>query len=110
MDNSNLFCLKWSNFQKNVSNEFKKIQMDEDLVDITFVCGEGESFGAHKLVLFACSPFLKRLLKVSENLLPYLVDVYISRFLGQSLFASHFLYERCEAGSLKGNIRLHVLR
>ncbi|XP_037036171.1 broad-complex core protein isoforms 1/2/3/4/5-like [Bradysia coprophila] len=65
MDSNNLFCLKWSNFQKNVSNEFKKIQMDEDLVDITFVCGEGESFGAHKLVLFACSPFLKRLLKVN---------------------------------------------
>lgn len=69
MDGNNLFCLKWSNFQKNVSNEFKKIQMDEDLVDITFVCGEGESFGAHKLVLFACSPFLKRLLKVSCNLM-----------------------------------------
>lgn len=68
MESNNLFCLKWSNFQKNVSNEFKKIQMDEDLVDITFVCGEGgESFGAHKLVLFACSPFLKRLLKVSGN-------------------------------------------
>lgn len=66
MDGNNLFCLKWSNFQKNVSNEFKKIQMDEDLVDITFVCGEG-AIGAHKLVLFACSPFLKRLLKVSEN-------------------------------------------
>lgn len=69
MDSSKLFCLKWSNFQKNVSNEFKKIQMDSDLVDITFVCGEGESFGAHKLVLFACSPFLKRLLKVSEHLM-----------------------------------------
>lgn len=58
-----LFCLKWSNFQKSVSSEFKKIQEDADLVDITFAC-EGGMFGAHKLVLFACSPYLKAVLKV----------------------------------------------
>lgn len=58
-----LFCLKWSNFQNSISSEFKKIQDDEDLVDITFAC-EGGMFGAHKLVMFACSPYLKAILKV----------------------------------------------
>lgn len=60
-----LFCLKWSNFQNSISSEFKKIQDDEDLVDITFAC-EGGMFGAHKLVMFACSPYLKALLKVKR--------------------------------------------
>lgn len=47
----------------NVSSEFKKIQEASDLVDITFSC-EGKQFGAHKLVLFACSPYFKEVLKV----------------------------------------------
>ena len=59
-----LFYLKWSNFQKNVSSEFKKIQEAADLVDITFSCDGGIQFGAHKLVLFACSPYFKEVLKV----------------------------------------------
>lgn len=58
-----MFCLKWSNFQRSVSSEFKKIQEEAELVDITFAC-EGGMFGAHKLVLFACSPYLKTVLKV----------------------------------------------
>lgn len=49
----------------NVSSEFKKIQEASDLVDITFSC-EGKQFGAHKLVLFACSPYFKEVLKVNN--------------------------------------------
>lgn len=47
----------------NVSSEFKKIQESSDLVDITFSC-DGKQFGAHKLVLFACSPYFREILKV----------------------------------------------
>lgn len=50
----------------NVSSEFKKIQEAADLVDITFSC-DGKQFGAHKLVLFACSPYFKEVLKVKKN-------------------------------------------
>lgn len=66
LNEADLFCLKWSNFQRSVSSEFKKIQEDEELVDITFAC-DGGMFGAHKLVLFACSPYLKNILKVSTR-------------------------------------------
>lgn len=66
LNEADLFCLKWSNFQRSVSSEFKKIQEDEELVDITFAC-DGGMFGAHKLVLFACSPYLKNILKVSDE-------------------------------------------
>ncbi|GAB0095811.1 Zinc finger C2H2 superfamily [Sergentomyia squamirostris] len=56
------YLMKWHNFQKNVSIQFERLREDEDLVDITFAC-EGRQIRAHKLVLFACSPYFKQLLK-----------------------------------------------
>jgi BTB/POZ domain/C2H2-type zinc finger/Zinc-finger of C2H2 type len=57
-----LFFLKWNNFQKNVSTQFEKLRECDELCDITFAC-DGQYLGAHKLVLFACSPYFKNLLK-----------------------------------------------
>lgn len=62
--NDELFYLKWQNFQKNVSKQFERLRRDDDLVDITFAC-DGKEIRAHKLVLFACSPYFKQLLKVN---------------------------------------------
>ncbi|XP_059616221.1 protein bric-a-brac 1-like [Phlebotomus argentipes] len=63
MNEDELFYLmKWHNFQKNVSIQFERLREEEDLVDITFAC-EGRQIRAHKLVLFACSPYFKQLLK-----------------------------------------------
>jgi BTB/POZ domain len=42
---------------------------EEDLVDITFAC-EGKKIGAHKLVLFSCSPYFKELLKENRSTHP----------------------------------------
>lgn len=53
-------------YRVSVSSEFKKIQEAADLVDITFSC-DGKQFGAHKLVLFACSPYFKEVLKVNVH-------------------------------------------
>lgn len=39
---------------------------EEELFDITFAC-EGKKIGAHKLVLFSCSPYFKDLLKVNQS-------------------------------------------
>lgn len=39
---------------------------EEDLVDITFAC-EGKKLGAHKLVLYSCSPYFKELLKDNKS-------------------------------------------
>lgn len=64
--NDELFYLKWNNFQKNVSTQFEKLREEDDLVDITFAC-EGRKLTAHKLVLFACSPFFKELLKKNPS-------------------------------------------
>uniref|UniRef100_A0A182VGZ4 BTB domain-containing protein n=1 Tax=Anopheles merus TaxID=30066 RepID=A0A182VGZ4_ANOME len=66
VNNDELFYLKWNNFQKNVSTQFEKLREDDDLVDITFAC-EGRMLTAHKLVLFACSPYFKELLKKNPS-------------------------------------------
>lgn len=63
IDQVNVDFILFSN-RMNVSSEFKKIQEAADLVDITFSC-DGKQFGAHKLVLFACSPYFREILKVS---------------------------------------------
>ncbi|XP_070503001.1 protein abrupt-like isoform X1 [Chironomus tepperi] len=62
MAGSELFYLKWNNFTKNV----RRMRDEEDLVDITFAC-EGKKLGAHKLVLYSCSPYFKELLKDNKS-------------------------------------------
>jgi BTB/POZ domain len=44
----------------------RRMRDEEDLVDITFAC-EGKKIGAHKLVLFSCSPYFKDLLSSNKS-------------------------------------------
>lgn len=57
------FCLRWNNFQTNITSQFETLRQDEDFVDVTLTC-EGKSVKAHKVVLSACSPYFKELFKV----------------------------------------------
>ncbi|KAI1301748.1 Protein bric-a-brac 2 [Halotydeus destructor] len=54
------FCLKWNNYQSNMSEVFQNMLMNENMVDVTLAC-EGDSLRAHKMVLAACSPFFQSL-------------------------------------------------
>lgn len=54
------FCLKWNNYQSNMSEVFQNMLMTENMVDVTVAC-EGASLKAHKMVLAACSPFFQTL-------------------------------------------------
>ena len=58
------FCLKWNNYQSNVTSTFKDLLAVEDFVDIT-LSAEGGALRAHKVVLSACSPYFRDILKVS---------------------------------------------
>ena len=55
------FCLKWNDFERNISSAFKEIREDRELLDITIAC-EDEQLEAHKVVLSACSPFFRQVL------------------------------------------------
>ena len=57
------FCLKWNNYQSNVTTTFKELLAVEDFVDIT-LSAEGGALRAHKVVLSACSPYFRDILKV----------------------------------------------
>ncbi|XP_023708847.1 broad-complex core protein isoforms 1/2/3/4/5 isoform X2 [Cryptotermes secundus] len=61
-------CLTWNSFTDNIVSSLESSYGDGDFVDVTLAC-EGESIKAHKLVLSACSQYLKRLLK--ENPCPH---------------------------------------
>jgi len=53
------YCLRWHDFQTNVTSAFSEIRDDEDLLDVTLVCPDGGMLRAHKLMLSACSPMFK---------------------------------------------------
>ncbi|KAJ3642433.1 hypothetical protein Zmor_025222 [Zophobas morio] len=58
------FCLRWNNFQANITSQFEALRDDEDFTDVTIAC-EGQRMQAHKVVLSACSPFFKELFKAN---------------------------------------------
>ena len=60
------YCLKWNNYQSNVTTTFKELLAVEDFVDIT-LSAEGGALRAHKVVLSACSPYFRDILKVSTG-------------------------------------------
>lgn len=61
------FCLRWNNYQSSITSAFENLRDDEDFVDVTLAC-DGKSLKAHRVVLSACSPYFRELLKVSTDL------------------------------------------
>ena len=55
-------CLKWNDFQDLLQTSFVELKNDTDFTDVTLAC-EDQSIKAHKVVLSACSPFFKKMLK-----------------------------------------------
>ena len=56
------FCLKWNNYQASLTSAFKNLLEEEDFVDVT-LSAESQTLKAHKVVLSACSPYFRELLK-----------------------------------------------
>jgi len=65
------FCLKWNDFERNISSSFQDIKNDEDFLDVTIACDDNQ-IRAHKLVLSACSPFFRSFLKKNPHQHPLL--------------------------------------
>jgi len=74
---SEKFCLKWNDFESNISASFKELRHDSELFDLTLAC-EDDHLSAHKVILSACSSFFRNILrrtKNHQNLLLYLKGV-----------------------------------
>jgi len=68
---SEKFCLRWNDFESNISVAFKELREDKDFFDVTLAC-EDEQIHAHKLILAACSPFFRNVLRRNAHQHPLL--------------------------------------
>ena len=58
---SEKLCIKWNEFQHNISKIFGKLRADTDYTDVTLACEDGKQIGAHRVVLAASSDFFQKL-------------------------------------------------
>jgi len=65
------FCLRWNDFENNISNAFKELRDDKDFFDVTLACDD-EQIPAHKVILAACSPFFRNILRRNNHQHPLL--------------------------------------
>merc|ERR1712215_574574 len=65
------FCLRWNDFENNISLAFREIREEKDFFDCTLSCGSRQ-IQAHKLILSACSPFFKSILRQNPHQHPLL--------------------------------------
>ena len=65
------FCLKWNDFEHNVSSSFNDIREEKDFFDVTLVC-DNNQIEAHKVIIGACSPFFRTILRRNPHQHPLL--------------------------------------
>ena len=71
MSSSEKFCLKWNDFEANVSCAFRELREEEDFFDVTLACDD-EQIQAHKVIVSACSPFFRNVLRRNPHQHPLL--------------------------------------
>ena len=65
------FCLRWNDFETNISAAFREIKDDKDFFDVTLACDDNQ-IQAHKVIISACSPFFRAVLKKNPHQFPLL--------------------------------------
>jgi len=71
MGSSEKFCLRWNDFEKNISGAFRELREDKDFFDVTLACDD-DQIQAHKVILSACSPFFRTILRRNRHEHPLL--------------------------------------
>ena len=71
MSTQEKFCLRWNDFETNISSAFRELREDKDFFDVTLAC-EDDQIQAHKVILSACSPFFRTVLKRNPHERPLL--------------------------------------
>ena len=66
------FCLKWNDFQTNVSNAFRNLRKTENFYDVTLVSDDQKQISAHKVVLASSSEYFKNILTSNTHSHPML--------------------------------------
>jgi len=71
MGTSEKFCLRWNDFESNISGAFRELREDKDFFDVTLACDD-DQLQAHKVILSACSPFFRTILRRNRHEHPLL--------------------------------------
>ena len=90
MGSTEKFCLRWNDFETNISRAFRELREDKDFFDVTIACDD-DQIEAHKVILSACSPFFRTVLKRNKHQHPlvYLKGVRYSDMLSVLNFMYH---------------------
>ena len=70
MQHSEKLCLKWNDFQENLTSAFGVLRNDKDFADVTLACEDGTHIEAHKVILVilaSSSPFFMEMLKKNKH-------------------------------------------
>jgi len=60
-------CLKWNDFQENVTSAFGERRQDREFADVTLACEDGQQVEAHKVILASSSPFFLDILTRNKH-------------------------------------------
>jgi len=71
MSTSEKFCLRWNDFESNISVAFRELREEKDFFDVTLACDDSQ-IQAHKVILSACSPFFRNVLRRNPHQHPLL--------------------------------------
>ena len=84
------FSFSWFNFTEHLHHLFADLYKEESYADVTLVSSDQFEFKAHKIVLSACSPVLKKIIDDNHGDLPL---VYQTKIKSQEMEAIlHFIY------------------
>ena len=77
MNSMEKFCLKWTEFDINIREYFKKLRNDHQFFDVTLATEDGQYLQAHKLILSAASKFFSNIFMENNhpNMLVYLKGI-----------------------------------
>ena len=78
MSQQEKFCLKWNNFEPNISKTFSRLRNETQLADVTLIGNDHQQVAAHKVVLSACSDVFKTIFcsNSQPNLSLYLDSIH----------------------------------
>ncbi|XP_040564411.1 uncharacterized protein [Lepeophtheirus salmonis] len=62
MGSTERLCLRWNDFESNIKHGFSELREEEEFFDVTLACGS-KQIKAHKVILSACSPFFRSIIK-----------------------------------------------
>lgn len=70
------YHLRWNDYHSSLTQCFRDLRDNDEMLDVT-IMSDGRTFRAHKLVLSACSPMFKAMLKKASNKggLPFLQPI-----------------------------------